>query len=595
MFTLKKIWNILNHAGKPWQVSLAVSLAMIAGFTPFLSVHNVLIFFLVFVLNVHFGMFLLATAFFSGIGYLFDPLFHSLGLSILTNESLHSLWTSFYNNPFIKITSFNNSIVMGSLVVSLVLFFPVLKATSYFLVKYREQIASRVKNIPILNKIGFFNEEEKSEVRPIRVLGFGIFFGFIGLLVVAKSLYFDSFIKSLIEQNITNNTDKIVQIKSIDSSIILNSNLEINGLSITDKQNSQDNVAIDTIVFDFEFSKLLLKKIIVENISLTNIHFPNEVKIKPTPKQNTSTPSSESSDSSISKEDLVEITNLNKLDVSDVEKALNGDLKAKIAEYKEYYEKIKPLFNNTKKDEATIVHTRDNGSWVKFRDTTGLPDVVFKNGSFTISYADEHYNGKIKDFSTNQTIYNKPFILSIGGTTKKITNLNMKLTTFKTDKKDEDTFSVKCDSYKVSDQIQDKVSFTNTKVNVDVDIAILNSSALSGKGIFKVLNTDIDIKSSNKYINRLNKQLKNTSGINAKTNIKGNLDNPKVTLSTNVDEVLKAKIKTFVNSQKKELQNELKNKAKDRVKKEIEKKVGSKVSEKIGSGVSEKLGDILKF
>ena len=31
-FTLRKIWNILNDAGKPWQISLALSFGMIFFF-----------------------------------------------------------------------------------------------------------------------------------------------------------------------------------------------------------------------------------------------------------------------------------------------------------------------------------------------------------------------------------------------------------------------------------------------------------------------------------------------------------------------------------------------------------------------------------
>ena len=33
-FTLRKIWNILNDAGKPWQISLALSFGMIFSFMP---------------------------------------------------------------------------------------------------------------------------------------------------------------------------------------------------------------------------------------------------------------------------------------------------------------------------------------------------------------------------------------------------------------------------------------------------------------------------------------------------------------------------------------------------------------------------------
>ncbi len=209
--------------------------------------------------------------------------------------------------------------------------------------------------------------------------------------------------------------------------------------------------------------------------------------------------------------------------------------------------------------------------------------MVVKNGVFSLLYKKDTYAGTLKDFSTNQSIYNKPFILSLGTSNEKVKNLKMRFSTLKTKKKDKDTFSLKCDSYKLDEQKYNKVSFTNTSASMDLNVLILNSSKLSAYGVFDILNTDMNIKSSNKYVNKLNKHLKNTSKIKIKTDIKGTLKNPKLSLDTNIDKVLKSKIKSFINEEKKGLEDKVKNKAKDKAKKELKKKVGSKVNDKIGN------------
>ena len=87
MFTIKKIWNALNHAGKPWQISMAIALGMLVGFTPLLSIHNIVVLFIVLIFNIHLAIFLLAVSFFGIIGLTLDPLFVIIGKNILTSRS----------------------------------------------------------------------------------------------------------------------------------------------------------------------------------------------------------------------------------------------------------------------------------------------------------------------------------------------------------------------------------------------------------------------------------------------------------------------------------------------------------------------------
>ena len=145
--------KVLNSDAAPGQISLAFCFSMIAGFTPILSLHNLFVLFLVLILRVNLSAFILGFAFFSTLAFALDPLFHQIGLSVLTTEALNGLWTSLYNHPLWQIERFNNSIVMGSLLSSLILFFPVLMISNRLILKYREHFLARVMKSKIM--IGF--------------------------------------------------------------------------------------------------------------------------------------------------------------------------------------------------------------------------------------------------------------------------------------------------------------------------------------------------------------------------------------------------------------------------------------------------------
>ncbi len=137
LYLMARILNVLNSEQDPSQISLAFCFSMIAGLTPLMSPHNLIVLFLVLFLRVNLTAFLIGLAIFSGIAYLLDPLFHITGLALLSAEPLEGLWTRMYNMPAFRIERFNNTIVMGSLVFSLILFVPVFFLSRAGIVKYR--------------------------------------------------------------------------------------------------------------------------------------------------------------------------------------------------------------------------------------------------------------------------------------------------------------------------------------------------------------------------------------------------------------------------------------------------------------------------
>ncbi len=97
-----KVFKALNSNESPWQISLGIIFGSILGLTPFLSLHNLVILFLVLVINMNVSMVIVSCAVFSLIAYALDPLFHQLGFAVLTSPGLEGFWTQFFSCPILS-------------------------------------------------------------------------------------------------------------------------------------------------------------------------------------------------------------------------------------------------------------------------------------------------------------------------------------------------------------------------------------------------------------------------------------------------------------------------------------------------------------
>jgi len=147
---LFKLLKILNSEQEPVQISMGFAFAMVAGFTPVLSLHNLVLLLCVLTLRVNLSAFFLAWVFFASLGLLLDPLFHQLGLSLLNAPDLQNVWTSMYNSGIWRLTRFNNTIVMGSFVVAVAFFLPLLFTGNFLIRRYRDVVLVWVRNLRIV-------------------------------------------------------------------------------------------------------------------------------------------------------------------------------------------------------------------------------------------------------------------------------------------------------------------------------------------------------------------------------------------------------------------------------------------------------------
>lgn len=141
---IAKLLKVLNSDDNPAQVALAIVFALIMGLTPLMSPHNILILLLVLFIRVNLSFFILSFALFSGLAYLLDPLSNQLGASVLQSEGLQALWTSLYQSSFWRFMAYNNTLVMGSVCLSLVLALPIYWAVIWGITRYRDKLRAKI-------------------------------------------------------------------------------------------------------------------------------------------------------------------------------------------------------------------------------------------------------------------------------------------------------------------------------------------------------------------------------------------------------------------------------------------------------------------
>ena len=153
MRLLLKLIKALNSETDPAQISLGMCFGLVAGLTPTLSLHNLLVLLLVLLLRVNISAFIASGLLFSGVAWAIDPYLSRIGLAVLQAGAMEGLWTSFYNMTVFRLDRFNNSIVMGSLVMSLALFAPLFFMFSALIRQYRERVLGWINRLKIIQTL----------------------------------------------------------------------------------------------------------------------------------------------------------------------------------------------------------------------------------------------------------------------------------------------------------------------------------------------------------------------------------------------------------------------------------------------------------
>ena len=143
---LAKIFSVLNSEESPRQIAAGFAIGAWIGLIPVGFLPSFMLF-CCFLINVNLATLALAAGIFKVVAFAVDPAANKLGYLLLARtDVLRPLWTRLYNLPIVPYTRFNNTIVMGSLVIGLVLLIPLYLAAGAGLKAYRARWRDQIRD-----------------------------------------------------------------------------------------------------------------------------------------------------------------------------------------------------------------------------------------------------------------------------------------------------------------------------------------------------------------------------------------------------------------------------------------------------------------
>ncbi len=158
---LKDILLALHGGTQPRHLAASFALGAAFGLVPKENLFAAAFFLLFFLLNVHKGMAILTSGLFTGVGYAIDGVSHRIGLALLRADALHGLWTTLYDLPIVPLTRFNNTVVLGNVVLGALLYAPLYFGFLKVFALYDAHVRLHVEAIPVIKAFKGFDLFEK--------------------------------------------------------------------------------------------------------------------------------------------------------------------------------------------------------------------------------------------------------------------------------------------------------------------------------------------------------------------------------------------------------------------------------------------------
>jgi uncharacterized protein (TIGR03546 family) len=135
---LAKLIKILRSGVDPRQIAAGFMLGAILGLLSLRTLLAAPVLLALILLNVNLAAAFVGLLLFRLIAYVADPLIHGLGYLVLVDlHGLHDLWTALSSMRIVPLTRFNNTLVMGGLILSVVLAVPVFWGVKRLIIGYR--------------------------------------------------------------------------------------------------------------------------------------------------------------------------------------------------------------------------------------------------------------------------------------------------------------------------------------------------------------------------------------------------------------------------------------------------------------------------
>jgi len=286
---IRKILKILRGGVSPVIIFISIILGFTFGMIPgFSGLHAVLIA-LVFLLNVHLGMFLMSAALGKALCLAAAPVLYYIGVAV--QDNLSGLLRFLAAIPIVGITDFSKYAVVGGLIAGPVVGVIVGLLMSRAVIGFRrtllefEEGSEKFKKwysnrwVYILDRIlvGKRTKDAKSlftgKTKIIRKGG--VAFAVILLLIFGVIAHFlkDTKIKEYASARLSKLNGAEVNLESLELSV-LNGDASVSGIQVTDAANPQNNqIAIDKISADASVYDLTIGKVVLDKVLLSNIQF----------------------------------------------------------------------------------------------------------------------------------------------------------------------------------------------------------------------------------------------------------------------------------------------------------------------------------
>ena len=676
-----KLLKTLNSAQASWQITLAIVLGMISGFLPLATPINFFLLFIAFTINIPLAVFFLMSVLFAGLALVLDPVFATLGHEVLTAEPLNTTFTAMYNYAPTLWSSYNYTILMGSLVISLPLAFTMFPVLNRLIDKYRDTLEAKFKDSKYFSWLNPYSEKNIDK-KPgvVRLWAAGLFVGIVALIVTIALFIIDPIIKVALEYSLSKVTQRTVQIESVESRL-LEARLKINSIVFIDNGSTQSNdINIDRVELKLNTDHFIQKKLDFEIISFGNITLNTSLIKKETQEEPTSPSTSDKEDSSFQTPELPKVEDLiakeglksvaaakeiqkniraitekwsdfaqgdkQKKQIASIERKIkslekkagniksadqilsivsqadalkkeleevNSQLSQVSKEYEkdrktierhikeiqtlpmqdynhlaskysldqngamnlvgtyfssslekylrmgtEYYEKVKPYISSDE-DEQTAEQKRMQGRWIKYTASKPYPDFVIQKLNANIIMAENNYDLQIRDISDEQKLYKKPLtgMMRSKGADYKLFKLDFEHNELGEEILTSASSTLK--AYKIPEySAVDNLVMKDSLIDESSSLSITNFETLNAKISAEFVKTVLVYSASSSMTDKMiGDILSNITNFSIDASVGGTLDNPEISLSSDLDKKLAKGISKQASKEVKKYQKRL--------------------------------------
>ncbi|MBN2593172.1 MAG: hypothetical protein JXA81_06675 [Sedimentisphaerales bacterium] len=286
---IRKLLKILRGGVSPVIIFISIMLGFTFGTIPgFSGLHAVLIA-LVFLLNVHLGMFLLSAALGKALCFAAAPVLYHIGMA--AQSYLSGLLKFMATIPIIGITDFNRYAVVGGLIAGPVIGIVVGLLMARSVIGFRramlkfEEGSEKFKKwysnrwVYILDRIlvGKRTKDAKSlftgKTKIIRKAGVALAVILLLIFVVAAHFLKDTRIKDYATARLTKLNGAQVDVGALKLAV-LNGEASVSGIQVTDASNPANNqIAVGNISADASVYDLMLGKVVLDKVRLSDVQF----------------------------------------------------------------------------------------------------------------------------------------------------------------------------------------------------------------------------------------------------------------------------------------------------------------------------------